>query len=332
MRARPGCAACPLSADCRALREGTVAQWGFDKQSTNALAWLVPVRSGLVGDGRWLANVMATDWQYEGYAYLGAGVLALLALWLPRGRELPAVIRRHAPLFMIALAFFVVALSNHIYVGGHEVATYKVPWFLKWIPGQFRAPGRFVWIPMYVGMLFVLHRGLGRFATGWRPLVLVGLAVLQLLDARGDWAEQRAWTSGPRANVIDRDRWRDLVHAHAAVQIHPTHACLAGDRVAWLADVAGTIELLASERALPINGTYSARTIRRCADEAHAWPRLAPEPDTLYVLLPPATSLAAQLAAAGAHCASFEDARVCTLRRDALDAAVTAGAVTPLRR
>ena len=305
--------------------EGAVAQWGFAKQSTNVLSWLVPVRSGILGDGRWIANVTATDWQWEGYAYLGLGYLALLALFLPHVRSLRGVIERHVFLFVVALAFWLLALSNHIYVGSHEVATYSIPSVLRWFPSQFRAPGRFVWVPMYVLIVFLLHWAFLRFSTGRRFAVLVVLVVVQLIDARGDWALQRATTEGPRSSVLELGAWRPLVHAHDAVFIHPTFACLTGDRTSWLSDVSTGVQMLASERGTPINGTYNTRTKRTCAVEERAWPSLELRPGALYVVLPQARAIADRLETAGARCGAFDTVRVCSTHATAIDAAFHAG-------
>jgi hypothetical protein len=53
---------------------------GFDRYSANLLAPLVPVRSFLFGNWTPTITVDATDYQYEGYDYLGAGFLLLGAL------------------------------------------------------------------------------------------------------------------------------------------------------------------------------------------------------------------------------------------------------------
>ncbi len=280
-------------------------QWGFEFESANLLSWLVPVRSGIIGDARWIANVMGTDWQYEGYAYLGAGTLLLLAWLVPHSRSLREVIARHALLFACVCAFAVLALSNHIYFGSHEIISYPIPSFLRWIPNQFRSPGRFVWLPTYVLVAFLLHWGLRR-----RFAVVAVAAVLQMIDARGDWALQHANTRGGSA-VLDIAAWRPLVHAHDAVVVLPPYSCRIGDDVTPLDQVSMDIEMLASERALPINGTYSARPWRRCGAEQKEWPTLRPRAGTLYVLLPPALGVADVLEAGGARCATFAQGRVC---------------------
>jgi len=292
--------------------EAAIGQWGFAKQSTNALSWLIPVRSGLVGDAQWIASVTATDWQWEGYAYLGLGYLAMLALFVPHVRTLRGVVERHRFLFAVALAFWLLALSNHIYVGSHEVATYSIPSLLRWIPSQFRAPGRFVWVPMYVLIVFLMHATLTRFASGRRFAIPIVLCMVQLLDARGDWAHQARTTDGPRARAIDLTAWRPLVHAHGAVEIHPTYPCLQGDDLHWLSDVSTGIQLLASERGLAINGTYSARTRRDCAAEERAWGQLPLRPGVLHVVMPQARALAERWIADGARCITFATAHVCS--------------------
>jgi hypothetical protein len=277
-------------------------QWGFEFESANLLSWLVPVRSGIFGDAQGIATVMGTDWQYEGYAYLGIGTLLLLVWW--HARSLREVIARHAVLFAIVCAFAVLALSNHVYFGSHEIFSFPIPSFLRWIPNQFRSPGRFVWLPTYVLVAYLLHWGLQR------RFALVAIAtVLQLIDARGDWALQRANTSGPSGVQLDIATWRLLVHAHDAVVVLPPYSCRTGDNVPTLDLASMDIEMLASERALPINGTYSARPWRRCAAEQKAWPTLQPQPRTLYVLFPPALGIADQL---DARCEDFALGRVCS--------------------
>lgn len=304
-------------------------QWGFEYESANLLSWLVPVRSGIFGDARWIANVMGTEWQYEGYAYLGAGCLVLLALFVPHVRTLRPVIRRHAWLFAILVMFSILALSNHIYFGSHEIASYRIPSLLRWIPHQFRSPGRFVWMPTYVLIVFLLHWGFTRFSSPKRFAVIVAVVALQMIDARGDWQLQRASTSGPRDVQLDIAKWRPLVHAHDAVFVLPPYTCREGEDAVVEDYVAMDIEMLASERALPINGTYSARPWRRCAVERDQWPTLSLQRGALYVLLPLASGAGDVLAVQGARCAAFARGRVCSTDERTIAQAITAGIAQP---
>lgn len=307
--------------------ESMRAQWGFEVESANLVGWLIPQRSGIVGDLTWIATAQATPWQYEGYAYLGLGVLLLLALFALHARSLGKVIARHPVLFAVVVASCGFALSNHIYAGSHELLAYRMPWFLRRLKEQFRSPGRFVWVPTYVLTVFLLHWAFTTFATGRRFAVVVLAAALQLLDARGDWALQRVTTDGPQHPVLDQEAWRALVHAHRAVSILPPYGCVTGSDAPELDHASREIQFLASEEALPINGTYSARDLRHCAAEEAGWSTLALEPGMLYVVLPPARAAATRLEQQGATCGAFPAGWACSANAAAVERGMSAGAL-----
>lgn len=95
--------------------------------------------------------------------------------------------------------------------------------------------------------------------------------------------------------------------------------------MSWLSDVSTGVQMLASERGTPINGTYNTRTKRTCAVEERAWPSLELRPGALYVVLPQARAIADRLEAAGARCGAFDTVRVCSTNATAIDAAFHAG-------
>lgn len=303
-------------------------QWGFEWNSANALSWLIPPRSGIVGDAQWIANVNPTPYQYDGYAYLGIGILALLAVFLPHVRLLNGVIRRHPVLFVVIVGCSLFALSNHVYFGSHEILEYRIPRFFRFISNQFRSPGRFVWVPTYAVILFLLHWAYTRFATGRRFAIIAVAALLQVVDATGEWARQTATTSHRHAGLV-LDAWRPLIHAHRAVMILPPYPCVLDEKREGLDAASWEIQFLASQRALPINGTYCAREQRRCAEEEQAWATLGFAPDTLYVVLRPALAVAERFEAAGGHCAVFHQGRVCSTNAAAIAAATQAKIVSP---
>jgi hypothetical protein len=308
--------------------EAHTRQWGFEVESANLLCWLVPVRSGLFGDARWIANTLATDWQWEGYAYLGLGCLGLLALVATQVRMLRGVIERHVFLFAVAVVFGLFALSNHIYWGSHEVVSYDIPRILHRIPDQLRSPGRFVWIAMYVVALFVWHQALVRSSSRRGFAIVIAAVVLQLFDARGEWAQQASWARRPWSELVDRDVWRQLIAEHDRVIIEPSANCLRYDGPSDLDLVSTEIQLLVSERALPINGTYNTRPTRDCKLEQQAWPTLTLAPGVLYVFLSPATEIADRFAASEGRCASFDHGRICSANAAAIDEVIRAGRMT----
>jgi hypothetical protein len=304
--------------------EAKLAVGGFDQASANALTMFIPRRGGLVGESLWIDP---TGYQYEGVAYLGAGLLVLLVVVLARPATVSQAMRRHPFLFALALGAFLFSLSNHIFVGPYELASFDIPNSLTWVAEQFRCPGRFVWIPMYVLIVFVLHQAFTRLSTGWRRWAIAGLALVQLVDATGDYRVQRANTEVPRPEYIATKAWRPLVRAHRAVFILPSYDCVL-DGTPDVDQVSLDIQYLASERAIPINGVYSARPTRDCrTDAARLW-SITPDDGALYVLLRRLESTAERLTALGATCAAFAYGRVCSRNAPAIEAAIRASGLT----
>jgi hypothetical protein len=153
---------------------------GFVFFSMNLLSPIWPQRSGLFGAG--LPMIDATGGQYEGFNWLGAGVMLLLLAAI-----ISALRRRTWPRPASALAAIlgglaVFSLSSRIYAGHVLVLDLGAkPW--EDIFGSFRAPGRAFWPVGYALMLggvAATERLPRRLAF---PLLSVA-AALQIADIR----------------------------------------------------------------------------------------------------------------------------------------------------
>jgi Family of unknown function (DUF6311) len=299
---------------------------GFESASTNLLSPFVPIRSALLGDRRALADVFAAPYQYEGYAYLGLGLLVVLALFVPHARSLGDVVKRHAPLFAVALLAWLFALSNHVYFGSHRLVAFGLPHVLDPIVGTFRAPGRFVWLPMYVLIVFLLHWALRHFTVGWRRFVVPAIAVLQIVDGGlGDWKQRREMTRGPFRHYLDLAAWSELVAAHDAVDVEPPYECGSGQMIDE--SVAREVHFITSMRGVPINGVKSARPSRDCAIDAQRLATLVPSARTLTVLLPQVVENVPRLEGSGETCGTFYGCAACSSLEPAIAEAVRRGAL-----
>lgn len=99
--------------------------------------------------------------QYEGQAFLGAGMLGMLLLacylWLTRNRS---GFRRLTPegfplpFLLVCTLFFLYALSIKVTWNQWVLFTVPLPEALISLCNVFRASGRFMWVPMYALMLF----------------------------------------------------------------------------------------------------------------------------------------------------------------------------------
>jgi hypothetical protein len=237
----------------------------------------VPQLSGATGlTTRWLDSF----YQYEGYAYLGLGVLLLLACNLRGLIELgQRRAQRHAILLVVFAGFLLFAISNRIDFGLFSFEI-PAPYRLLYEFGIFRASGRFFWPVGYalaaLAVFLTLHRH--RPATA---MALLGLtAAVQLIDIAPLRAAMRASLLHPVAPPLDRADLAARMASADAVMVFPTYLCGGGGEPVELNGIA--VILAAANADLPINSVYNVRLKPDCAAEA-VQQRQSLRPGTLYV-------------------------------------------------
>ncbi len=159
----------------------TLAGEGFGQFSADPLTFFNATQWS-----RFLPGIPMAGRQYEGYAYLGFGVVALLVLRLVRLRwDRPG--RREvlglAPVVLGATLLSVYALSNHVVIAQHEMLDLTRLYApLGHYPSILRSSGRFVW-PMHALLTFVAVLAVTRMRTLWHArAVLAAATLLQVVD------------------------------------------------------------------------------------------------------------------------------------------------------
>ncbi len=152
---------------------------GFGRFSMNLLSPFWPWQSVFGSAGYTLD---ATGGQYEGYNYLGAGVLFLLAMQLAfLRREWGGLWRRHGALAGISVILTVVALSNAIYLGRHLILEIHLSPYNHFM-ANFRSSGRFFWPVGYGLMALLIVWTMRHFPRGIALTLLAAAAALQAYD------------------------------------------------------------------------------------------------------------------------------------------------------
>ncbi|WP_210356949.1 DUF6311 domain-containing protein [Sphingomonas beigongshangi] len=199
---------------------------------------------------------------FEGFQYLGAGLLALLliAAVVAVVRPRPAAERiMHRRLLWLVPAFAaltLLAISNYPDIAGHRLPRIALPAILAPALDMVRASGRLFWPVAYALVLLAVVAAyrLGRDRAG---LVLMALIALQIADLSGMATALRTLTHGGDTTFVrTRDpRWgAALAHARdvAVLPAEPTHDLQLFQEVAWRATSA----------AKPVRAVYAARTPR----------------------------------------------------------------------
>ncbi len=242
-------------------RDGT-ATGGFGLYSMNLLSPVVPQLSALPGHGAYILD--ATQGQYEGYNYLGAGILLLLLLAVVTGwRLVLGLLARHAVLVAAVGAMAVYALSGEVYAGGRLLA--RLPFYetlepFRTLAATFRSSGRFFWPAGYLalaGAVLVLARRL----PPARCLGLMAAAVaLQLVDTRPllRSVEARAAAS---PEPFDRGLWAAALSRHDGLVILPEFLCTHPGNRRYIYP----LQVMASAAGIPSNSPIINRGQRDCA-------------------------------------------------------------------
>ncbi len=164
---------------------------GYGLYSLNLLGPVWPQRSGLFGADR--PAIDATGYQYEGFNYLGAGALLLLAsatfvLW----RTAPALrreaIARYRGLIIAMAALTLLAATPRLTIG-HVVLLPLDLHFMARMFGIVRASGRAFWIVGYALVLGSVALLSARLRPGRFAILMAACIALQWADAaplRGD--------------------------------------------------------------------------------------------------------------------------------------------------
>lgn len=127
--------------------------------------------------------------QYEGYAYLGAGVLLLwISLFVQKDfyLALKRSLRSHWPLLIVLVIALIYALAFRLTWNAHLLWDPKLGerTFVYRMASVFRSSGRYIWLPFYI-MLFIPviyygHRLQQRKI--WSAVVVSGVLLLQIMD------------------------------------------------------------------------------------------------------------------------------------------------------
>ena len=144
--------------------------------------------------------------QYEGFAYLGAGMLlAVVVAAVLRFRSLrgPGAQPLRVLLGVSAL-LFAWALAGRVAVGPHGLVDIRQPGFLDPLTGVFRSTGRFGWPLAWILSIIAIREVGGRFRPSRGLLLLAALFVLQAWDLGAKWGEfGRRFSAGGLGGVPD---------------------------------------------------------------------------------------------------------------------------------
>jgi Family of unknown function (DUF6311) len=198
---------------------------------------------------------------YEGFNYLGAGLLLLIPFALIfNGKALITLPKKYPALLLLVLGFFIYALSNRVRYAGVEIFSYPLPTWLHFLTGTFRASGRFFWLISLL-ILFVTLASLFKRRALLPTLAITFLMatalILQVKDVR-PWLD-RIQIEAKKPSKVNYADWEPVMAQVDKLVMYPTYQCAHPhyQHYIWVMQMAGYYEKL-------LNSGYVARSNLNC--------------------------------------------------------------------
>jgi hypothetical protein len=293
----------------------TLGAYGFGFYNSDLLALINPR-----GQSRWLPDLPAARPHYEGWGFLGAGALALIAFTLlslvVRRQSAALPWRRALPLVVAAAAATLFSCATEINAGGHTLlrldALYRP---LAPASEILRATGRFIWIAHYALLSAAVLLTVRLWREAVAGIALAGALGLQIADF--SWKGTAVFSRPPLDAGLRSPAWQTLGSEYRHLALVPPQ--IAYMRGSCEGELPGEFRVpfayLAYQQRMTINGGYLARydaaAVRRACDELLAAVRSGNlDPQTVY--LPGAATLSAlRSARANVTCGRLDGWAVC---------------------
>jgi hypothetical protein len=164
--------------------------------------------------------------EFEGFNYLGLGVIGLFSSVLPQIVEKlrkPRIDAARMPLVVTCFGLSLFAISNKVGIGNMEFA-YWIPETIKHAASMLRASGRMFWPVFYLllwGLIFLLLK----FYNRKNALMILSVALMvQAADTRAGWEPNRngskvvaeTWDVGFKSHF-----WLDVSSKYKKIRLFP---------------------------------------------------------------------------------------------------------------
>ena len=204
--------------------KNSLGNQGFGWYSTNLNSLINPRNSSL-----FINSLPIQTYQYEGYNYLGLGILLLLLITffkflLSREKKFRLIIKIW-PIIVLSLLLILFALSNHIYWGEREILAYTIPFNIDNLFQIFRASGRFIWVFHYLLLLAIIAASF----RVWKPqqlyLILPIIICLQFIDLLPKHQAISIIPNQSDNNPLLSQQWKKLSLEHNKLIVIPASQC-----------------------------------------------------------------------------------------------------------
>ncbi len=263
--------------------------------------------------------------QYEGYNYLGAGVLivaavAIVAVVLSKQKSWRPDKRWFVPLSLCCLLLAVLSLSTKVTLGAHTLIDLDPKGTLTPYLAPLRATGRLFWAPYYAILTAILAAPFFLIRRTWATLLIAAMLILQFADTAALRGWVRTTISEHHPSPLKSAVWSQLGSVHENLIVLPAWQC------AHNASPGGPegyrfFGFLAIQQKMRINSYQSARYTGvaqdyHCSTAVSLLSQQPLSPDSAYVVTPELANVIAQGPTGPGKCHDVDRFILCSTKSD----------------
>jgi Family of unknown function (DUF6311)/Carbohydrate binding domain len=263
--------------------------------------------------------------QYEGYNYLGAGVLCIAAIAIVLAiferKRLPHLDKQWVvPLALSCLILTLLALSTKVTVGATTLVDLDPSQHFSEYLAPLRASGRLFWVPYYAILAGVLAAPFLLLRRSWATGLIAAALVLQFADTSSLRSWVRTTISEAHPSPLKSPIWSELGKHHENLIVLPAWQC------AFNASPGGTegyrvFGFLAVQQKMRINSYQSARYTGvtqdyHCSEAINELSQTPLASDSAYVVTPELADAIARGPTGPGKCHDLDHFILCSTKTD----------------
>jgi len=193
---------------------------GFGEFSSNILS--------LIDSSGWsfvIPDLPESEGNYEGFAFLGLGVLLLIIcsiIILVFLRK--KIINQNSFLiiFFPSILLFIYSLSNKIHFGNSQITEFEYPVFFDTFNNIFRSTGRFSWLLVFFIILLTLIYLKQNLKNIFFNTIIIFACVIGIIDIYPKMVSQKNLKFKSKYEMnITRDTWESLAKCYKNIRVYP---------------------------------------------------------------------------------------------------------------
>lgn len=168
-----------------------------------------------------------TAFQYEGFMYLGLGMMILIGisflLLLSKKKTWSSLKLKttNLPLLLLVIILTLFAISHKVTYGNNTLFEYPIPSLIMKVGGVFRASGRFVWVAYYLILLLsLLLFSKSKYNEKIKIAIIFMVVFIQFYDVKPIYT-YRNLKYGEYITPLSNEKWKGMIQNFDRIITYP---------------------------------------------------------------------------------------------------------------